>query len=95
VDEPKPSLEGRVAAALGNINGVSIALAYALVNNALALLLAFGVSLSQQESATLLAFVNSALVLMSYVAHNAAKHSHSVIPSPPISEASLHTNGDS
>jgi hypothetical protein len=69
---------------LGNLNGVAIALAYAAVNSCLALLLAFGVNLSQAEGAAILAFVNNALVLVAYMAHNSARHSHSVIPAEPF-----------
>lgn len=76
-----------VGQGLGNINGVAVALAYAAINNCLALLLAFGVTLSQDETASILAFLNSALVLVAYVAHNAAKHTKTVIPAPPIDES--------
>ena len=75
---------------LGALNGVAIALCYAAVNNMLALLLAFGVHLTQQETASVLAFINSSLVLMAYIAHNAAKHTKTVIPAPPIDESEVH-----
>ncbi len=73
--------------ALGNINGVAIALGYAVVNNALALLIAFGLRLNHDETAAILAFVNNALVLVAYLAHNGAKRSQPVIPAPPIDQS--------
>jgi len=72
---------------LGNINGVSVALAYAAVNSCLALLLAFGVKLTQDEAAAVLAFVNNALVLVAYISHNAAKHTKTVIPAAALDES--------
>lgn len=76
-----------VSQSLGNINGVAIALGYAFVNSCLALLLAFGVRLTQDETAAMLAFVNNALVLVAYLTHNAAKHTKTVIPAPPLDES--------
>lgn len=72
---------------IGSLNGVAIALCYAVVNSMLALLLAFGVTLTQDESAAIMAFVNNALVLIAYVAHVGAKHTKVVIPAPPIDES--------
>jgi hypothetical protein len=76
-----------VPVALGNINGVAVALAYALVNSCLALLLAFGLKLTQDESAGILAFVNNALVLVAYISHNGAKRSQTVIPARPVDQS--------
>ncbi len=73
--------------ALGNINGVAIALGYAVVNSSLALLIAFGLTLTQDETAAVLAFVNNALVLVAYIAHNGAKRSQTVIPAPPVDQS--------
>lgn len=73
--------------ALGNINGVAVALAYALVNSALALLIAFGLQLNKEEIAAILAFVNNAMVLAAYISHNGAKRSQSVIPAPPVDQS--------
>ncbi len=72
---------------LGSINGVAVALAYAAINSALALLIAFGLHLTQAETGGILAFVNNALVLVAYISHNAAKHTKTVIPAPPIDES--------
>jgi hypothetical protein len=72
---------------IGQLNGVAIALTYAVVNSVLAVLLAFGITLTQDESAAVLAFVNNALVLVAYVAHVGAKHTKAVIPAPPIDES--------
>ncbi len=73
--------------ALGNINGVAIALGYAVVNSSLALLIAFGLKLTQDETAAVLAFVNNALVLVAYIAHNGAKRSQTVIPALPVDQS--------
>ncbi len=78
--------------ALGNINGVAIALGYAAVNSALALLITFGIHMTQVETGAILAFVNNALVLVAYLAHNGAKRSQTVIPAPPVDQ-SHPTNG--
>mgnify|MGYP001613227331 CR=1 FL=1 len=72
---------------LGNINGVAVALAYTVVNSALAVLIAFGLHLSPAETGAILAFVNNAGVLIAYVAHNSAKRSATVIPAPPIDQS--------
>lgn len=77
----------RINTGFGKMNGVAIGLAYTLVNNALALLISFGVDLNNKETASLLAFTNTALLLVSYLSHNAAKHSKTVIPAPPIDES--------
>lgn len=79
--------------ALGNLNGVAIALAYALVNNLLALLFAFGINITQTEQAAILAFINSALVLVAYISHNAAKHTQTVIPAGPIDQSQMNVGG--
>ncbi len=76
-----------IGQSLGNINGVAVALGYAAVNSSLALLIAFGLKLTQDETAAVLAFVNNSLVLAAYLAHNAAKHTKVVIPAPPIDES--------
>lgn len=69
---------------LGNLNGVAMSLAYALVNSMLALLVAFGVHLTNTETAAVLAFVNCALALVAYIAHVGAKHTATVIPAGPV-----------
>jgi len=76
-----------VGQSLGNINGVAVALGYAVVNSCLALLIAFGLTLTHDETAAILAFVNNALVLVAYIAHNAAKHTQTVIPAPPVDQS--------
>lgn len=76
-----------VGQSLGGINGVAVALGYAAINSALALLIAFGLTLTHDETAAILAFVNNSLVLVAYIAHNAAKHTKTVIPAPAIDES--------
>lgn len=78
---------------LGNLNGVAMSLAYALVNSLLALLIAFGVHLTNTEDAAILAFTNCALALVAYVAHVGAKHTTTVIPAGPVQGQQPVTNG--
>ena len=72
---------------LGQINGVGMALAYAVVNSLLALLISFGMKLTKDETAAVLAFVNNALVLVAYIAHTGAKHTQPVIPPGPVDQS--------
>lgn len=76
-----------IPAALGNINGVSVALAYTVVNSALAVLIAFSLRLSPAETGAILAFVNNAGVLIAYIVHNSAKRSQTVIPAGPVDQS--------
>ena len=82
-----PSPLNGVPQALGNINGVAVALVYAIVNSALALLVAFGLNMTPQETGGILAFVNNSMVLAAYIAHNGAKRSQPVIPRGPVDES--------
>lgn len=72
---------------LGQINGVGMALGYALVNSSLALLIAFGVHMTKDEIAAILAFLNNAMVLAAYLAHTGAKHTQPTIPAPPVDQS--------
>lgn len=76
-----------IGQSLGSINGVAVALGYALINSSLAVLIAFGLKLTHDETAAILAFVNNALVIVAYLTHNAAKHTKTVIPAPPLDES--------
>lgn len=64
-----------------------MALGYALVNSALALLIAFGVKLTKDEIAAVLAFINNAMVLVAYLAHTGAKHTQPTIPPGPVDQS--------
>ena len=75
---------GRV---VGSINGVALAYAMGLTNAAMALVISFGVSLSETQQASIFAFVNAALVLVAHVSHNAAKRTKEVIPAGPVDES--------
>jgi hypothetical protein len=76
-----------VGRAVGSINGVALAYAMGLVNAGMALVIAFGVSLTETQQASIFAFVNAALVLVAHVSHNAAKRTKEVIPARPIDES--------
>lgn len=79
---------------VGQLNGVAIGLAYTLVNNGLAALVAFGITINDKETSAILAFTNTGLLLVAYLAHNAAKYSRPVVPPPPetITEVKHGTN---
>jgi hypothetical protein len=52
-----------------NLNGISIAYIMGLVNALLACLLSFGISLSDQEIASLVALINAGLILCVHIGH--------------------------
>ena len=52
-----------------DFNGITMAYAMALVNATLALLLAFGLTLSPDEQASITTFINAALVVLAHVGH--------------------------
>ena len=58
-----------IAKAAVTLNGISIAYIMALVNALLACLLAFGVHLSDQEIASLVALINAGMVLAVHIGH--------------------------
>src|SRR5207248_1761894 len=66
-----------------DVNGISVALVMGVVNAGLAMLLSFGVNLSESQAGTIQAFVNALLVAVVAVAHQNAKHTKTVIPAPP------------
>lgn len=72
---------------LVDLNGISVALAMGVVNAGLALLLAFGLNVSQSQVGAIQAFVNALLVAVAAVAHSNAKRTKTVIPAPPIDES--------
>jgi hypothetical protein len=76
-----------VASFVGNVNGVAMAYAMGLVNAGMALVISFGVNLNESQQAAIFAFVNAGLVLVAHVAYNHAKHTKTVIPSPPVDES--------
>lgn len=80
-------MSNKIPMALGNINGVAIALGYAAINSVLALLITFGIKLTPGETGAILAFVNNALVLVAYLAHNGAKRTQPVIPAGPVDQS--------
>ena len=70
-----------------DVNGISVALVMGVVNAGLAMLLSFGINLSQQQAGTIQAFVNALLIMVVAVAHQNAKHTKTVIPAPPLDES--------
>lgn len=72
---------------VSELNGISVALVMGVVNAGLAMVLAFGIPLSQSEVGTIQGFVNACLVLVAAVAHTNAKRTKTVIPAPPIDES--------
>lgn len=72
---------------ISELNGISVALIMGVVNAGLAMMLTFGVNLSQSQQGSIQAFVNAMLVLVAAVAHTNAKRTKTVIPAPPIDES--------
>jgi len=66
-----------------------VAMAYIMgfVNAGLALVISFGVNLTQPQEAGIVGFVNTGLVLVAHVSYAQAKHTKSVIPAPPVDES--------
>lgn len=52
-----------------NFNGITMAYAMGAVNALLAVLLAFGVTMTDQQTAAIVGFVNAALVILAHVGH--------------------------
>ena len=73
--------------AITELNGISVAVVMGVVNAGLAMLLSFGVNLSESQAGTIQAFVNALLVMVVAVAHQNAKHTKTVIPAPPVDES--------
>ena len=55
------------------LNGVSVAYAVGLTNALLGMLLAFGFTLTNDQRAAIVGFVNAALVFTAHIAHAQAK----------------------
>jgi hypothetical protein len=72
---------------IGGINGVAMAYIIGLVNAGLALVISFGVTLTEGQQAGIVGFVNAGLILVAHVSYNQAKHTKTVIPAPPIDES--------
>jgi hypothetical protein len=72
---------------IDELDGISVAVVMGIVNAALAMLLAFGVNMTDAQVGTVTAFVNALLILVASVAHVNAKHTKSVIPAPPVDES--------
>ena len=70
-----------------DVNGISVALVMGVVNAGLAMLLSFGVSLSESQAGTIQAFVNALLVMVAAAAHANAKRTKPVVPAPPLDES--------
>lgn len=74
---------------LAELNGISVALVMGVVNAGLSMLLAFGLTLTNDEVGSIQAFVNALLIAVAAVAHSNAKRTKTVIPAPPIDESHI------
>ena len=72
---------------ISELNGISVALVMGVVNAGLALVLAFGLNVTQSQVGAIQAFVNALLVMVAAVAHTNARRTKPVIPAPPIDES--------
>lgn len=66
-----------ITKAAANLNGITIAYAIGLVNIALALIVSFGVHLTQEQRGYLVAFINGALVLVVHISHRVGEATNS------------------
>jgi hypothetical protein len=64
------------------MNGISIAYMMGLLNACLAMMLAFGLTLTVQQQATVVAFVNAALVLLAHLSHRLGENESNLKMSP-------------
>lgn len=71
-----------VKSLVSNLNGITIAYIMAVVNAMLSMLLAFGLNLTVQEQASIVAFVNAALVALAHISHRLGEHESSMKASP-------------
>lgn len=70
-----------------NFNGITMAYAMGLVNSLLAVLLAFGVTLSDQQTAAIVGFTNAALVILAHVGHRLGEALSTQHPTPVATPA--------
>lgn len=70
-----------------NFNGITMAYAMGLVNALLAVLLAFGVTLSDQQTAAIVGFTNAALVILAHVGHRLGEALTAQHPAPVATPA--------
>lgn len=68
------TLECDVARMIANLNGVAVAYAVGATNAFMSLLFSFGVNLSDAQRASIVTFVNAALVLVAHLSASQAKH---------------------
>jgi hypothetical protein len=72
---------------LTKINGVAMVYVMGLVNAGMALVISFGVNLSETQQASVVGFVNAALILVAHISYSTAKRTKTVIPAPPVDES--------
>lgn len=72
---------------VAKLNGVSVAYAMGLVNAGMALVISFGIRITESQQAGIVGFVNAGLILVAHVSYAQAKHSKIVIPAPPVDES--------
>lgn len=68
-------------------NGITIAYVMGLVNALLALLLAFGLTITPAEQGSIVAFVNAALVLVTHAGHRVGEVTRDTLYQPPVPPA--------
>lgn len=71
------------------LNGTLVVYAMAVANATLALVVGFGVHMTQAQQGEVTALVNAILVLVAHAAHSNAKRTKAVIPEGPVDESHL------
>ncbi len=69
------------------LNGVTVAYVMGLANAALALVVSFGVNLTETQQGTITALVNALLILVAHASYAQAKHTQPVIPAGPVDQS--------
>lgn len=72
-----------VASIVQNLNGISIAYLMGLTNSLFAVLIAFGVPLSDAREAALDAFVNAAMIVLMHIGHRLGEQAATGSYEPP------------
>ena len=83
-----------IARTVANMNGVLVVYAMGIVNAVLALVVSFGLNLTEEQQGSIVALVNALLVMVAHAAHANAKHTKAVIPPRPLDERSVAGEGE-
>lgn len=79
-----------------NFNGITMAYAMGLVNALLGVLIAFGVTITDQQAAAIIGFVNAAMIVAAHVGHRLGEQSptqHPGAQAPAAPEAATTSTG--